>query len=74
MKDNFFTKKKCDRCGGSLTTRILSMFNEDVLCMNCKEQERNHPDYRKAQEAELAEVKKGNFNFAGIGYPGKKSH
>lgn len=72
MPDDFLTKKKCDRCGGLLTTRILSMFNLDVLCPECKEKETQHPDYKRAQEAELNEVKKGNFNFAGIGYPSKK--
>ena len=65
--DDFFTKKHCDRCGAILTTRIMSMFNEDVICLDCKEKERQHPDYKKAQDAEIAEVRKGNYNFQGIG-------
>jgi hypothetical protein len=30
----------------------MSMFNEDVICMACKEKERQRPDYRKAVEAD----------------------
>lgn len=66
--DDFFTKKYCDRCGAELKVRTMSMFNTDVICMECKEKETHHPDYEKAREVELAEVKKGNYNFEGIGY------
>lgn len=66
--DRFYTVSKCDRCGGSLEGgRILSMFNTDVLCMKCKDEERKRPDYKAAQEADIAEIKKGNYNFEGIG-------
>jgi len=65
--DDFFKKTKCDRCGGPLTARIMSMFNEDVICMACKEKEQKRPDYRQAVEADHAEIKKGNYNFKGIG-------
>ena len=30
------------------------------LCMRCAEAERHHPDYQKAVEAELPEIRKGN--------------
>ena len=70
--DDFFKKTKCDRCGGPLTVRIMSMFNEDVICMDCKEKERKRPDYREAVEADHAEIKKGNFNFKGIGLKNSK--
>ena len=66
--DRFYTVSKCDRCGGSLEGgRILSMFNTDVLCMKCKDEERKRPDYKAAQEADIAEIKKGNYNFEGMG-------
>lgn len=65
--DDFFTKTKCDRCGGSLTSgRIMSMFNTDCICMECKEKERKDPEYTKALEADRAEIIKGNYNFRGI--------
>ena len=67
--DKFFTQKHCDRCGGSLSDgRTMSMFNNDCICMECKEKERQRADYGKAVEADHAEIKKGNYNFKGIGY------
>ena len=64
--DNFFTQTTCDRCGGSLAGgRIMSMFNEDCLCMSCKEKETKEPDYDKAVKADHEEIKKGNYNFKG---------
>ena len=66
--DRFYTTRTCDRCGGTLDGgRILSMYNTDVLCMKCKEEERKRPDYKEAQEADIAEIRKGNYNFEGIG-------
>lgn len=39
--DKFFSQKYCDRCGKSLNGgRIMSMFNEDCICMECKDKER----------------------------------
>ena len=70
MQDEF-TKKKCDRCGGSLAGgRTMSRFDTACLCMRCADAEKSHPRYREAVEAELAEIRRGNFNFKGIGYDG----
>jgi hypothetical protein len=67
MSDNFFSKTSCDKCGGSLKTgRIMSMFSEEVLCMECKEQEKNDKDYKEAVQTDIDEIKKGNYNFMGI--------
>ena len=72
MADRFFTQDHCDRCGGSLEGgRIMSRFNTDCLCIECEEAERKHPDYKKAADAELAALKRGDTNFPGIGWPGK---
>ena len=50
--DKFFSQKHCDRCGGSLDGgRIMSMYNEDCICMKCKEKETKRPDYKTAQDA-----------------------
>lgn len=65
--DKFFTQKTCDRCGGSLEDgRIMSMLNTDCLCLNCKNKEKQHPQYKEAAEAELAEVRQGNYNYQGL--------
>ena len=51
--DKFFTQKYCDRCGADLSGgRIMSMYNEDCICMNCKHKEMQRTDYKEACEAE----------------------
>ena len=66
--DKFFTQKYCDRCGKYLKNgRIMSMFNEDCICMECKEKETKDKNYEKARDKEMEEVRKGNLNYKGIG-------
>lgn len=72
MRDTFFEKTICDRCGKPLNgMRIMSMFNEDCICMECKEAERKKPEYTAAVEADHEQIRNGNYNFKGIGYPEK---
>ena len=72
MHDKFLTATKCDRCGGSLEHgRIMSRFDTSCLCLDCEREERQHPDYQKAADTELAAVRRGDMNFPGIGWPGK---
>ena len=59
-------RDNCDRCGeptNGVTT--MSVFNEDVICMNCKKEEKNDPEYGAAVEAESEEIRKGNTNYKG---------
>ena len=38
MRDRFFEVENCDRCGKPLNgCRIQSMYNHEVLCMDCKD-------------------------------------
>ena len=72
MADKFFTQTNCDRCGGSLEGgRIMSSFNEDCICMKCSEEERKKPEFKQAVQADIEQIKAGNFNFKGIGFPKK---
>ena len=58
--DPWVNKKFCDRCDKSLTDGFsMSRFNTDALCFDCLEEERQHPDYQKAVNAELAALKRG---------------
>ena len=60
MANEFLTKTKCDRYGGSLDDgRTMSRFDTACLCMRCAAA-KQHPDYQKAVEVELAEIRKGN--------------
>lgn len=59
-------RELCDRChkptGGST---IMSMFNDDVICMACKEEEKQDPEYKAASKAEMDAVKSGDRNYKG---------
>ena len=66
--DKFFKQETCDRCRNRLTGgRTMSRYNEDCICMKCAAEERERADYKEASEAEAAEVKKGNYDYPGIG-------
>ncbi len=49
----------------------MSHFNTYCLCPECEAEERRHPDYAKAEAAEMAAVRRGDYFFPGIGWPGK---
>ena len=67
-----FGKPRCDRCRASLDGGFtMSRFNTDTLCMKCAEEERRHPDYQLAADIEQAAIRHGDYNFEGIGWPGK---
>ena len=58
---------KCQRCGKETRATITSMFNTDILCMACKEAEEKDPRYQEARAADEAAIRRGDFNFPGIG-------
>ena len=60
----------CDRCGRETGLTIMSRFNTETICMECEGEEKHHPDYPYARARELEAVKKRNYNFPGIGWPG----
>lgn len=63
-------RDNCERCGkptNKVTT--MSFFNTQVICAECKKTEQNHPDYKKAVEADCVAISNGNMNFEGIGLP-----
>ena len=66
-KESFgMNKSICDRCCESTDgVTTMSMFNEDVICMTCKQNEKNDPEYEAAVEAEHEEIRKGNTNYKG---------
>ena len=65
--DRFFSQKNCDRCGKPLTDgRIMSMYNTDCLCMECKRKETERAD-KTACAADAEAIKRGDYNYKGIG-------
>ena len=61
--------KDCDRCDKPTNITIMSMFNAQMICMDCKGAERKLPEYKAAESADIASIKQGDFNFEGIGLP-----
>ncbi len=57
----------CRRCGEKTSVTIMSMYNTQIICMKCKDEEAKRPDYRTAQKADERAVKSGNYNFNGVG-------
>ncbi len=65
---------KCDRCGKEMTVHTMSYFNTDQICLECEEREISHPDYARAVETENEAVRRGEFNYPGIGLPVDLKH
>ena len=68
QKKDFFSKEVCDRCGAPLKNgRIMSMYNEDCICIKCKVAETKRSDYADAVRAVEEAHKRGDDMFKGIG-------
>jgi len=61
----------CDRCRKPATTTTTSYFNTQIICLDCEAEERAHPDFAYAQEVEEQACRGGNYNFKGVGWPGR---
>ena len=47
----------------------MSLFNEQMICIACIATEQAHPRFDEAVAAEEAALRRGEFNFPGIGLP-----
>ena len=45
----------------------MSMFNEDCICLGCKDAETKEKNYDKAVQADHEQIRQGNYNFKGVG-------
>ena len=43
----------CHRCLKSTAVHIMSMYNEELICLDCKKSERARDDYKKAEAKDL---------------------
>ena len=59
----------CERCRQPSQVFTGSIFNQQLVCVPCVLKERAHPRFLEAAEAEEAAVRRGDFNFPGIGLP-----
>jgi len=58
----------CERCGRETMSYTMSYFDTAEICLRCSSAEREHPDYEKAREAEAEAVRRGDYQFPGIGW------
>ena len=58
----------CHRCFKESTVHTMSMFDVSLICMDCADAEKLHPDYSRARDADHNAIKAGDYNFEGIGY------
>jgi len=60
-------RDNCDRCKGPTNNSTTqSMFNEDVICMNCKDLEIKDPEYDAACKGDQEAYLSGERNFKGV--------
>ena len=57
----------CDRCGRTDQATIMSLFNCDVICLDCKADEKLAPGYAGAADEERRAVMAGVRNYPGVG-------
>jgi hypothetical protein len=57
----------CNRCGKGTDVHIMSMFNTEEICMDCKAAEEMRPDYKDAVATDEKAIRSGDYNFPGIG-------
>jgi hypothetical protein len=62
------TPTRCARCSVLLVGGwIMSFMNDDIVCIDCYDDEKGCPNYGIAREAEMRAVKAGVRDFKGIG-------
>lgn len=60
------SKSACDRCGGSTNNvTTMSIFNQDIICMDCKREEVKDPEYKAASKEEWDAVRRGIRDYPG---------
>jgi hypothetical protein len=58
----------CERCGEATLVTIMSMFNTQIICLDCEEEEKKDPRYEEARKAEAEACLRGEFSFPGTGW------
>jgi len=62
---------RCDRCYKPTFVTTTSWFNTQVICSDCTDEELAHPDIEYAKKVESEACARGDYNFRGVGWPGK---
>jgi hypothetical protein len=59
-------KTICVRCKQEGKVMTMSYLNTDEICTDCKQEETQHPLFKRAREVESNEVRNGNYNYPGL--------
>jgi len=57
---------QCQRCYTETNSYTMSFLNTQLICNECDKKEKDHPRFKEAKEAELRQVKAGNYNYKGL--------
>lgn len=49
---------KCQRCYKKTDCHIMSMYNEELICMDCKQKEQKRDDYEQARQRDIEEYRR----------------
>ena len=60
MSSDLSNLKNCERCNKETNTFIMSMFNTQMICIDCKDKEKKNPRYELARFVEFEEVNAGD--------------
>ena len=61
-------RENCDSCHKPTKgVTIMSMFNQEVICIDCKKAEKGEANYKEAVDADHKAIKNGDYNSPGIG-------
>lgn len=55
------------RCGTETIGTIMSKFNTEEICFDCRNDEQHAPGYQAADAAEIAACRSGDYNFPVVG-------
>lgn len=58
-----FNNGCCERCSKKTNVLQMSFLNTQMICPDCFEEEKSHPNYEKARAEEREAVKNGNYNY-----------
>ncbi len=60
---------RCQRCKKEADVFACSYFNTETICIECNDAERRHPEYKHAKRVENEAVRRGDYNYPGVGLP-----
>ena len=49
INEDSYACDKCERCEKETTEFTMSVFNTQMICLNCSEKEKESPQYRKSK-------------------------